>query len=98
VYAYVAPEGTDYPLVVYNATSESPVSVIGTQRESGLRNKTIQVDCWTKTAADASGLADAVRTAMHGMTTARAVRLSQSTLFDSQTMLYRASLDFSVWK
>lgn len=97
IYAFVAPEGTGYPLAVYNITSESPVSIIGTQRESGLKNKTVQVDCWAKSAVDMDGLANAVTAAMHAMTGARALRLSQNSVFDSQTMLFKCSIDFSVW-
>lgn len=97
IYSHVAPEGTAYPLIVYNATAENPVTKMGSTRESGMRNKTIQIDCWTKTAADGVTLADAVRAAMYGMSTASAVRLSQTSTYDPQTLLFKTSIDFSVW-
>lgn len=99
VYPDVRPQGEeDFPSAVYQVVTLDELGNL-TAWSGDVEHYRLQVDCWARTDAEASALADAVRARMRtAAANFRAVMLpSAFEAFEPETRLYRVLLEFSCW-
>jgi hypothetical protein len=95
--------GRCYPLVATDPVVKPYIiySVISDVQENGLdgfldiANKRIQVDVYTTSYGATKTLAASCKAAMVGV--GSSIHLSSQELFESDTQLYRITMDFSLW-
>jgi len=106
VYAGRRPQGSDYPSVVVNRISGTPIYT--DEGETGLAQARLQIDCWGESYASAKYTARAVKDALsafHGVVNGVTF---QNVLLDAERDLsesggnvseypFRTGLDFVVW-
>ncbi len=95
VYPMVMPQRATFPAVTYFRVSGGQQNTL--DGYSGTENPRIQVDCWAKKYADVKALAAAIRAAMDGATTFRALCISDRDLYEDDADLFRVLLEFSCW-
>ncbi len=102
IYPMLAPQGERCPLIVVTRISEDEEPVL--KGPSGLVQSRVQVDAWGATPDDASALAEAVLSRLHGLSGDwLGVRISGAFAGniredrDSETGAFRVSRDFTVW-
>lgn len=96
VYALVAPEGTQYPAIVYTPIAQEHIFAIdGPNLSRGLQRVRVQVDTYARTYQEALHLQDQVLAALLAdISTIADVRMGVSE-FESQARLYRVSVDYT---
>jgi hypothetical protein len=93
-YPLVAPELVVKPYIVYSVISNVPsVSLDG---PTDTEQRRIQVDVWGETYASVKGLEVTIKSTMAGSSIVN-IPLSTMDLYESETKLFRISMDFSVW-
>jgi hypothetical protein len=98
LYASALPEGMAVPAVVQQVIAEKTINTL--DGPSGLRNATLQLDCYAESYDSAQGLADAVAAAMSAAEDVdfSALQVSRRDLYETaHGGLHRVSLDFSCW-
>ena len=96
VYALVAPEGTQYPAIVYTPIAQEHIfGIDGPNLSGGLQRLRVQVDTYARTYQEALHLQDQVLAALLAdMSTIADVRMGHSE-FEAQARLYRVSVDYT---
>ena len=96
VYALVAPEGTQYPAIVYTPIGQEHIfGIDGPNLSGGLQRVRVQVDTYARTYQEALHLQDQVLAALLAdMSTIADVRMGLSE-FEAQARLYRVSVDYT---
>ncbi len=94
VYPNVAPNNVAKPYVVYARVSSSPENTLGDG--SPIDNTRLQVDCYDNTYALAVALAEAVKSALRASSITHLL-LQEQDQFESDALLHRVILDFSLW-
>lgn len=93
-YPMVAPQGVVKPYIIYHVVSNVPsVSLDG---PNGTENRRMQVDVWADTYGGAKTLEGQVKAAMAAASIVN-VPLSTRDEYESETQLFRVSMDYSVW-
>jgi len=96
VYALVAPEGTQYPAIVYTPIAQELIfGIAGPNLSGGLKRVRVQVDTYARTYQEALHLQDQVLVALLAdKSTIADVRMGLSE-FEAQARLYRVSVDYT---
>jgi hypothetical protein len=96
VYALVAPEGTQYPAIVFTPIAQEHIfGIDGPNLSRGLQRVRVQVDTYARTYQEALHLHDQVLAALLAdKSTIADVRMGLSE-FESQARLYRVSVDYT---
>ena len=96
VYALVAPEGTQYPAIVFTPIAQEHIfGIDGPNLSHGLQRVRVQVDTYARTYQEALHLHDQVLAALLAdKSTIADVRMGLSE-FESQARLYRVSVDYT---
>lgn len=93
VYALVAPNEAQYPLIVYTPVAQE--HILGLDGLHGLQRIRVQVDTYAKTYEEASNLQDEVLEAvLADKSTVADVRMGL-TDFEDEARLYRVSVDYT---
>ena len=93
-YQDVAAQGTVAPYIVWSEVTSTINNTL--QGASNLQNTRVQVDCYATSAGARSTLADAVAVAITAAPF-QSVQLTSENLYEQDTKLFRAILDFSIW-
>lgn len=98
----VLPQNPTLPAIVYQTSGAA--SGIAFDGPDGARNSQIQLDTYAATITASASLAEAIKTALHGYTGSMDSTTVYQTIvdsiydvFESDTGLYRVSLDLSIW-
>ena len=96
VYALVAPEGTQYPAIVFTPIAQEHIfGIDGPNLSHGLQRVRVQVDTYARTYQEALHLHDQVLAALLAdKSTIADVRMGLSE-FEAQARLYRVSVDYT---
>ena len=93
VYPLVAPQGVDYPALVYTPVDQE--HIVGMNGLHGLQRVRVQVDTYARTYQEALHLQDQVLAALlANKSTVADVRMGLSE-FEDQARLYRVSVDYT---
>lgn len=95
VYTDVAPDGTPAPYVVIRRVFGGRVAEL--DGHPGLENPNFQVDAYAATRAGARTLADAVIAILCSPSGLAAICTADSDDYDTEALLYRTMMEFSVW-
>lgn len=90
----IAAQGAAVPYIVWSFVSSTTNNTFS--GASNVQNTRLQVDCYAATQAARKALADAVVAAMAGASFS-SVQLTGQNLYEQETKLFRALLEFSVW-
>lgn len=94
------PEGVvTWPVVVYTVISQVPQDTF--ESDGGVFTESrVQIDCYARQYLDSDLLAEAVEDVLLELDSQamRVLKLDRRDLFESEALLHRASLDFSVWR
>lgn len=97
VFPLVAPEDAPLPRIVYQQVGGKEVSYME-DTPPDLENARMQIACWADTAIAAAELSQRVRDALIQASSMQARPLgARSGVYESDTRLYGARQDFSVW-
>lgn len=91
----VAAQGDVPPYIVYTLIYNAPNWTL--TGPSTLDNARYQIDVYAKARTDASSLADLVTAAITQSTLLTGVPLNVTSGYESETKLYRRTMEFSVW-
>jgi len=92
----VIPEGELRPYITYSLVSGER---IGSMTDSGLmRHARIQLNCWSPDYGVTKQIALAVQAAIEASALFDVVFLSDQDLYDPETKLFYAVVDYSVWQ
>ena len=91
VYPYVAPAGTAPPWIVFLLPSNVSEDVFCGQAETA---STLQIDAWAHSIDEARAIRAQIRAAIQPL---QAVSLSEMNDYESDTSLYRATLEVQIW-
>lgn len=95
IYPVMMPEDPTLPAVTFQRISNNPQwSMSG---PCGMDNPTVQVDCWATSYAGAKALGDTLRAAMASAASYKSVQVADQDIYEADTEIYRASMDFSCW-
>ncbi len=96
VYALVAPEGTQYPAIVFTPIAQEHIfGIDGPNLSRGMQRVRVQVDTYARTYQEALHLQDQVLAALLAdISTIADVRMGLSE-FEAQARLYRVSVDYT---
>lgn len=93
-YPNVAPDVPTTPYIVYSRVSGVPETMLdGT---APLENSRFQLDCYEKSYAALQTLVAAVKAALAAASFKNVLLLEQD-LYEQQTKMHRAVLDYSIW-
>ncbi|MCK1969201.1 DUF3168 domain-containing protein [Franconibacter sp. IITDAS19] len=92
VFPYVAPQGTAAPWVIYLLPSSSSEDVFCGPAETA---QTIQIDAWATSIDEARALREQVKEALFDL---HPVGLNELNNYESDTALYRATLEVQIWQ
>jgi hypothetical protein len=93
-YPLIAPDKVVKPYIVFQVVSNVPsVSLDG---PNGTENRRVQIDLWGKSYGEVKALEVAVKAAMVSASFVN-VPLSTGDLYESDTQLYRVTMDYSIW-
>jgi len=93
-FALVAPDLTPTPYIIYSVVSNIPqVSLDG---PTGTENRRVQVDVWGGSYGEVKALEVTVKSTM-AASSIRNVPLSTMDMYESETKLYRVTMDYSIW-
>lgn len=92
VFPYVAPQGTSAPWVIYLLPSSVSEDVFSGPAETAC---TVQIDVWASSIDEARALRDQVKAAIADL---HPVGLNEINGFESDTALYRATLEVQIWQ
>lgn len=93
-YPLNAPDPVDKPYITFQVVSNIPsVSLDG---PNGTENRRMQIDIWDKTYGGAKALELSVKAAMVSAVFTN-IPLSTGDLYESETQLYRVTMDYSIW-
>ena len=95
IYPVILPQDVTLPAISYSRVSGGQVNSF--DGYSDLENPRIQIDVWGETYASVQALAALVHTVMDGATTFGALLESDMDFYEDDTLIYRVSMDFSVW-
>lgn len=95
VYPVWLPQDVTLPAICYSRVSGGQVNSL--TGYSGLENPRIQIDVWGEAYSTVQTLAALVHAAMDGATTFGALLESDLDFYEDDTLIYRVSMDFSVW-
>jgi len=95
IYPVILPQNVTLPAITYSRISGGQINSFSGY--SNLENPRIQIDVWGVTYASVQALAALVHTAMDGATTFGALLESDMDFYEDDTLIYRVSMDFSVW-
>lgn len=102
IYPSVLPQAPTLPAITYSTISAVRDHTMA--GPDGLPSKRIQIDAWGSTFAQVAALADAIRERLDGhlgamgSTEVKGVFAStERHLYESETKLYRVSMDYIVW-
>ena len=94
-YPVVLPQGVAFPAITFSRVSTDPVfALAGSEGKDAVR---VQVDCWSRTYANAKDIANAVRAALEASPVYGQMR-SQLETFEEETRLFRVMQEYSVWQ
>lgn len=93
-YPLIAPDSVDKPYIIYSVISD--VQLNSLDGFSGLAEKRIQADIYTTSYGVTKALATSVKDTF-AINLPSSIHLSSQELFESDTQLYRISMDFSIW-
>jgi hypothetical protein len=96
LYPMVAPAGVAAPYGVYQMVSAVPITHLSGQ--SNRTNYRFQVDIFARDKIALDALAVSVMAAMDAASLFDSVCLNAAELFEDPAMLFRVTLDFSVWQ
>lgn len=101
IYPLVMPQPVPVmPAIVYQIVNDSPIQSLHGPT-LGLRQARVQIDAYGANYAASQALADAIEAALDATSSGggqcTAVRQGRRDLYESDTKLFRVSLDFSVW-
>lgn len=91
VFPYVAPSGTPAPWIVFLLPSAVSEDVFCGQAE---KVTTLQVDVWSQSTDEARTIRNQVQAALQPL---HPVSLNESNDYESDTSLYRATLEVQLW-
>jgi hypothetical protein len=91
-YPLTAPDPVVKPYIVFSIITKVNENDLGGL--SGLSNYRVQVDPYATSYGAVKVLSDSAESAMTGL---GAISLSSQELFESDTQLYRITMDFSIW-
>ncbi len=99
VYALVAAENTQYPVIVYTPIVQEHIfGIDGPNLSRGLQRVRVQVDTYARTYQEALNLQDQVLAALLAdKSTVADVRMGLSE-FEDQARLYRVSVDYTYYR
>ncbi|EIZ2213049.1 tail completion protein gp17 [Cronobacter sakazakii] len=92
VFPYVAPQGTAAPWVIYLLPSAAGEDAFCGPAETAF---TLQVDTWASSIDEARALREQVKTALADL---HPVALNELNGYESDTALYRATLEVQIWQ
>lgn len=92
--AAAMPQGGVVPAITYTRISNAPTVALGGR--SNLDEVRVQVDCWDTTHVAVQTLARAVRDLLEAQTF-KALMQNDFDAYESDTQLYRWSMDFRCW-
>lgn len=93
VYPLVAPQGVDYPALVYTPVDQE--HILGMNGLHGVQRVRVQVDAYARTYAEAIALQDQVRDAVVASKSTVAEVRMVLTDFEEETRLYRVAVDYT---
>lgn len=93
-YPMTAPDRTERPYIVYQVISNVPENTL--DGADGTENRRVQVDVWGKSYGESKTLELLVKSAMEAASFINILMVSRDS-FESETQLYRVSIDYSVW-
>ena len=96
LYPMVAPAGVAAPYAVYQFVSGVPITHFSGQ--SNRTNWRVQIDIFGRDFIALDTLAENVKAAMDAASLFDSVCLNAAELFEDPAMLFRVTLDFSVWQ
>ena len=94
VFPNVAPNNVQKPYVVYMRVASSPENTLADGIP--IDNTRMQIDCFDLTYAGVTTLAETVKTALRTSAITNVLLLEQDQ-FESDALLHRVILDFSLW-
>jgi hypothetical protein len=93
-YPLTAPDPVTKPYIIYSVISDVQENGIG--GFAGISNQRMQVDAYATSYGAVKTLAASIKTAMSTAAFTN-IHLSSQDLHESDTQLYRISMDFSIW-
>lgn len=93
VYPYIAPPGTIAPWVIFSLPASTADDVL--MGQSGASATSLQIDIYAPTIDDARNLLEQVKTLIKDL---MPVALMSSNGYESDTALYRSTIEVQVWK
>lgn len=96
LYPGVVPANAAFPFAMYALVSGIPEQHLG--GEAGLTNYRYQIDLFAPAKATVDALALQMRGAMNVASRFKSTCVMQLDDYDTEALLYRVTLDFSVWK
>ena len=97
VYAVQAPEGSSFPVVVWQRISAAPVDTHDNAPTDAFISR-VQIDCYADNIETARSLMEEVISAMEGTPDESAIQCAgKMESYEQDAQVYRASADFFVW-
>jgi len=93
-YPLVAPDLTPTPYIVYSVISNIPQTTL--DGPTGTENRRVQFDVWGDTYGAVKALEVTVKSTM-AASVIRNLPLSTMDMYESETKLYRVTMDYSIW-
>lgn len=99
IYPSFMPQQTRPPALVLTVVDSLPQLSLVSVDETALTNARVQVDCYHRDYSMAHQLAEAVADCLDDMsdTDFQAVKLISRDLYDTELLVHRVSVDFSIW-
>lgn len=103
IFPDLAPQDAGLPLIVVTVVDDVPASSLNGAVANALSNARVQVDAYAPTRAQAAQVADAVKSALGDLKSAKAGGLdvwpaSRRNLYDDETQAFRVLAEFNVWR
>lgn len=95
-YPDIAAQSVRDPHIVYSLVFEGSEDHL--QGDPGLRHFRFQFDCWANSKSGALSLMESAKAAIRASTLSTIFLGRNPSDYDSETKLYRESLDFSIWQ